>query len=302
MGKRELRRPIYVATYGAEVGKSGNSLTVKTEKGIKRIPLGVIEYLVLFPGVEITAPALRFLSSHRRPVFLVNQFGKVASVVLPEVVGSSTATLRAKQYEKFADAEFSVNMIRELLNLKLSKLEEITGSSYPEIRKKIKSAKKPEVLLGIDGRLGKILYDFISRKNRSPFPFKGREYYPPPDPINAVLSLTFTVFYSLLTAAVISTGLDPYLGFFHIRRGVHAALSSDIIEPIRPQIADFVIELFNSGFFEEKDFLQTPKGVKVESSKLKSLLRLIVNFEIDRKISETSLEFLQFLKDSLRKP
>ena len=226
----------------------------------------------------------------------------MASVVLPEVVGSSTATLRAKQYEKFADAEFSVNMIRELLNLKLSKLEEITGSSYPEIRKKIKSAKKPEVLLGIDGRLGKILYDFISRKNRSPFPFKGREYYPPPDPINAVLSLTFTVFYSLLTAAVISTGLDPYLGFFHIRRGVHAALSSDIIEPIRPQIADFVIELFNSGFFEEKDFLQTPKGVKVESSKLKSLLRLIVNFEIDRKISETSLEFLQFLKDSLRKP
>lgn len=297
-----MRRPIYVATYGAEVGKSGNSLTVKTEEGIKRIPLGVIEYLVLFPGVEITVPALRFLSSHKRPVFLVNQFGKVSSVVLPEVVGSSTATLRAKQYEKFADAEFSVNMIRELLNLKLSKLEEITGSSYPEIRKKIKSAKKPEVLLGIDGRLGKILYDFISRKNRSPFPFKGREYYPPPDPINAVLSLTFTVFYSLLTAAVISTGLDPYLGFFHIRRGVHAALSSDIIEPIRPQIADFVIELFNSGFFEEKDFLQTTKGVKVESSKLKSLLRLIVNFEIDRKISETSLEFLQFLKDSLRKP
>ena len=297
-----MRRPIYVATYGAEIGKSGNSLTVKTEEGIKRIPLGVIEYLVLFPGVEITVPALRFLSSHKRPVFLVNQFGKVSSVVLPEVVGSSTATLRAKQYEKFADAEFSVNMIRELLNLKLSKLEEITGSSYPEIRKKIKSAKKPEVLLGIDGRLGKILYDFISRKNRSPFPFKGREYYPPPDPINAVLSLTFTVFYSLLTAAVISTGLDPYLGFFHIRRGVHAALSSDIIEPIRPQIADFVIELFNSGFFEEKDFLQTLKGVKLESSKLKSLLRLIVNFEIDRKISEASLEFLQFLKDSLRKP
>jgi len=239
-----LRRPIYVTAYGAEVGKSGNSLTVKTERETKRIPLGVIEYLVLFPGVEITAPALRFLSGHKRPVILVNQFGRVSSVVLPEVVGSSTATLRARQYEKFTDAAFSVEMIRELLTLKLSKLEEVTGSSYPEIRKRIESARKPETLLGLDGKLGKILYDFISKKNRSSFPFRGREYYPPPDPINAVLSLTFTVFYSLLTAAVISSGLDPYLGFFHIRRGVHAALSSDVIEPIRPQIADFVIELF----------------------------------------------------------
>ena len=296
-----MRRPIYVTTYGAEVGKSGNSLTVKTERETKRIPLGVIEYLVLFPGVEITVPALRFLSGHRRPVFLVNQFGRVSSVVLPEVVGSSTATLRAKQYEKFADANFSVEMIRELLTLKLSKLEELTGSSYPEVRKKIKVARKPETLLGIDGKLGKILYDFLSKKNQSPFPFKGREYYPPPDPVNAVLSLTFTVFYSLLTAAVISSGLDPYLGFFHVRRGVHAALSSDIIEPIRPQIADFVIELFNSGFFEEKDFSQMPKGVKLENSKLKSLLKLIVSFEIDKRVSEPSLNFLKFLKDSLRK-
>ena len=92
----------------------------------------------------------------------------------------------------------------------------------------------------------------------------------------------------------------PYLGFFHVRRGIHAALSSDVIEPIRPQIADFVIELFNSGFFEEKDFSQTSKGVKLENSKLKSLLKLIVNFEIDRRASEPSLNFLKFLKDSLR--
>lgn len=296
-----MRRPVYVTTYGTEIGKSGNSLTVKVNKETKRIPLGVIEYLVLFPGVEISSPALKFLSNHKRPVFLVNQFGKVTSVVLPELVGSSTATLRAKQYKAFSDAVFSVELIKELLSLKLSKLEEVTGSSYPEVRKKIESARKPETLLGVDGTLGKFLYGFISEKNRSPFPFKGREYYPPKDPVNAVLSLTFTVFYSLLTAAVISSGLDPYLGFFHIRRGVHAALSSDIIEPIRPQIADFVIELFNSGFFGKEDFVQTSQGIKLKDYKLKSLLKLIIDFEIDKEVSKTSLSFLDFLKGSLRK-
>jgi CRISPR-associated protein Cas1 len=145
------------------------------------------------------------------------------------------------------------------------------------------------------------MYSKLSSFNESPFYFDRREYYPPPDPVNALLSLSFTIFYSLLQPVILSQAFDPYLGFFHIRRGRHAALSSDLLELVRPFLAKFVFDALNDGFFSAEDFSSEKKGVYLKSQPLKAFLKLY-SYEVihDEKFLEGPLDFLKWLKGELK--
>ena len=297
-----MKRPIVVASYGAEVSKRANRLLVSVNGRNKPVPLGVIELLILFPGVSITSSAIRFLSHHNRPVIFVNGFGKVVSVSLPEHFGSSTVSLRAAQYRLFPEEAFANALIRELLLKKCNQLKEVIpdiSEKITEVEEKIPVADTLNTLLGLDGTLGKLMYGYYSQKDLGEFSFKSREYYPPPDPVNAVLSLAFSYFYNLITANIIGSGFDPYMGFFHRRRGTHASLASDVIEIVRPKIANFVFELFETKIFKKEDFEETIRGITLREDKLKFLLLLLTEFQRKKKVLNTANSFIKKLKEKL---
>lgn len=73
------------------------------------------------------------------------------------------------------------------------------------------------------------------------FDFLRRNRHPPRDPINALLSLGYSLLAKDLTIAAASVGLDPYLGFYHQPRFGRASLALDLMEPFRPLIVDSAI-------------------------------------------------------------
>jgi CRISPR-associated protein Cas1 len=189
------------------------------------------------------------------------------------------------------------------LALKVDSLVQTLG--FPEEKRKellasLKELKRFEQLLAFDGRLGRLTFSSLAHLIEPPFDFKKREYYPPPDPVNAVLSFSYTFFYSQLYALALSRGLDPYCGFFHKRRGVHATLSSDLIEPIRPKITAFVFSLFNGGFFKKEDFKKKGGGVVIEKEKLRELVKTLVLLDREQFLIKESMEFLDELVKTLR--
>ncbi len=288
-----MRRAIFGLTFGLRITKQDSRLKFELGSEKTYVPLGVIDYLVAFPGVEISSSAIKFLSKEGRVIAFVNQLGKPMSFVIPEVIGSRSAILRASQYEKFL--KNGIFLGKELLKEKLLVLKETVRLPEGEVKKieeSLKKTKELQHLLAVDGQMGKLLYGFVEARNESRFRLKKRTYRPPEDPFNSVLSSAFYFFYQALFIQVNSRGLDPYLGFLHKRRGTHATLSSDLIEVIRPQIALFVGELFNEGFFKENDFEKVGKGIYLKRDKMKELIRRLVEFDREKALTSRSSEFL----------
>ncbi len=96
--------------------------------------------------------------------------------------------------------------------------------------------------------------------------FHGRAYYPPPDPLNAMLSLTcpggqcqggYTLLLNDVVSAVYRIGLDPDIGFFHALDYGRPSLALDLEEEFRPVIVDtLALSLVRNQVLEPGDFRQ----------------------------------------------
>jgi len=284
-----MMKNIFIVTHGVKLSKSGNYLVIKGKNFVRKIPIGVFSNLFILSNVVISSQVLKFLSKNGKYVFILNTAGKLKSIVLPELVTSSTSQ-RERQYLKMKNEEVKVYLSKELLIQKtrmaqnvLNKFRKNKGEGISlsihnsfsrDILKLIDYCSTIEQLRGVDGVIMKSLYAEFSSSIREFFNFKRRSYHPPMDEANAMLSLIFSMFYSLLFPLVISYGLDPYVSFFHVRRGKHAALVSDLLELARPELIFFSADILNKGFFDASDFKRTSCGVYLRPKATKVLCKL----------------------------
>ncbi len=76
--------------------------------------------------------------------------------------------------------------------------------------------------------------------------FRGRSRRPPLDPVNALLSFLYTLLAHDCRSAAESVGLDPAVGFLHRDRPGRPSLALDLMEELRPVLADrLALALFN---------------------------------------------------------
>ena len=94
------------------------------------------------------------------------------------------------------------------------------------------------------------------------FDFAGRNRRPPRDPVNALLSLAYSLLAKDLTIVTQTVGFDPYLGYFHQPRFGRASLALDLMEPFRPLIADSaVLSAINTRMVTPDDFVRAGDAV-----------------------------------------
>ena len=74
--------------------------------------------------------------------------------------------------------------------------------------------------------------------------FHGRNRRPPRDPVNATLSLAYTLLHFDAVRAAHVAGLDPLIGFYHRPAYGRESLASDLIEPLRPRVDEWVWQRF----------------------------------------------------------
>jgi CRISPR-associated protein Cas1 len=94
------------------------------------------------------------------------------------------------------------------------------------------------------------------------------------DPVNALLSLAYSVLAKDFTIACYAVGLDPYLGFYHQPRFGRPALALDLMEPFRPLIADSaVLTAINTRMVTAADFIQAGPAVALTPNGRKGFFR-----------------------------
>jgi CRISPR-associated protein Cas1 len=115
------------------------------------------------------------------------------------------------------------------------------------------------MLDGIEGSAAHTYFEGLMRLNKSRFTWEGRRKHPAPDPLNALLSLTYTLLTHELTGLLDGVGLDPYLGFLHQIDYGRPSISLDLIEAFRAPAADrLVLRCVNLGILGERDFHRDP--------------------------------------------
>jgi len=135
------------------------------------------------------------------------------------------------------------------------------------------------------------------------FDFTTRNRRPPTDPVNALLSLAYSLLAKECTLAAYAVGLDPYIGFYHQPRHGRPALALDLMEEFRPLIAESaVLTAINNRFISIQDFVTAGRAVNLSAAGRKGFFQcfeqrmnsLITHPVFDYKVSYRRALELQF--------
>jgi CRISPR-associated protein Cas1 len=79
-------------------------------------------------------------------------------------------------------------------------------------------------------------------------------------PTNAILNYVYRLVESEATNACQAVGLDPGFGIVHSDARARDSMALDLIEPVRPMVDGYVLDLLAARTFRKVDFTETPEG------------------------------------------
>ena len=135
-----------------------------------------------------------------------------------------------------------------------------------------------ETVRGIEGDAASRYFAVFGRLIRQKeFSFDGRNRRPPRDPVNALLSLLYSVLGKEISGALQSVGLDPQVGFLHSDRPGRDSLAQDILEEFRAWWIDrLVLSLVNRKQIQISDFVTEASGaVQLKDDSRKHLFQAL---------------------------
>lgn len=109
-------------------------------------------------------------------------------------------------------------------------------------------------LRGTEGAISRAYYAGLRAALPPALGFRARLRRPPPDPVNAALSLAYTLLGGCAMEAAYAAGLDPMLGFLHAPARGRDSLACDLVEPLRPAVDRWIWRLFADGALRAESF------------------------------------------------
>jgi CRISPR-associated protein Cas1 len=293
MTPRSELRPLYLNTQGVRLGKSGAVLQVKDkEKLLQEVRIGEVCQVNLMGNVQITTQAVQALCEAEVPVCYFSMGGWFYGITLG--LNTKNVFLRRNQFRLAEQEYFARTIARRLVAGKIRnqrtllqrnhvepKRQTLTGMK--EMAERAEGAESLEELLGLEGNAARMYFGEFAgmmkpdeEAGTSPLPFEmvGRNRRPPRDPVNAMLSLGYSLLAKDLTVACYAVGFDPYVGFYHQPRFGRPALALDLMEPFRALIVDSaVLTAVNTGMVTARDFVRAGGAVALTAGGRKAFFR-----------------------------
>ncbi len=267
---RDDTRPLILQEQGSYLSKKGDILVIKKRgEKVGEVRTFEISHVCLYGNAQVSTQALSELLDRNIPVLYFSYGGWFKGYSFSLI--NKNVDLRMKQYEHAMDKTKRLMISRKIVEGKVKNCrtllrrncEEDCKKALDELKKtlnKLSKVKDIPSLLGVEGNAGRIYFGSFNKmiKNgfRKDFNFESRNRRPPTDPINSLLSLSYSTLCKDLTVSSLTMGLDPMLGFYHRPRYGRPALALDLMEEFRPIIADsVVISLINNDVLDKNDFI-----------------------------------------------
>jgi CRISPR-associated protein Cas1 len=265
---------LYVTEQGARIEKEYRRfLVTKDDQVLLAVPAVRVSHVVLVGNVGVTTPALVSLLQEGVGLSLVSRTGELRGQLTP-ATGKNIA-LRHRQYERAGDPAFCLALSTALVGGKLRNYRALArrmARGRPEIDagpiarigeciRRLPAAGDLALVRGLEGEGSRAYFAMLRQALRPGLGFEKRTRRPPKDPVNALLSLGYTLLTHNLVTACEVVGLDPYDGFFHADKYGRPALALDLVEEFRGVIVDSVVmNIVNRGILDAGDFEPGPGG------------------------------------------
>ena len=275
---KQLLNTLFVTSEDIYLSLEGENVLANRDKTVvARYPLHTLQAIVSFSYAG-ASPALMgkcaeagiglaFCSPHGR--FLARTCGESSGNVL----------LRREQYRIADDPARSCEIARTMIFGKLSNgaasIQRTLRDHAPRVADcglekaaanlramlpQVLAAADLDSLRGIEGAAATAYFDVLDHmllSRKEAFFFHGRSRRPPLDRVNAMLSFAYSLLAHDCASALESVGLDSYVGFLHRDRPGRQSLALDLMEELRPCMADrFVLTLINDRIVTPDDFQQ----------------------------------------------
>jgi CRISPR-associated protein Cas1 len=259
---------------GSFIGQKGEQIQVTVDGEIvRKLPGNQIRAIYLYGAIQMSSQAVETCLELGIDVAYFSPAGRFIGLLrgLP----ASGVDARLGQYQLFRQPSIQLHLAREVIRAKIhnqrvmlmrnGEVPDRVLAQMADAREAATRADNLTALLGVEGTAAAIYFEqfasMLKGEDAWKFDFRGRNRRPPRDPINAMLSLGYSVLAKELAGVCHAVGLDPFLGFMHQPRYGRPALALDLMEEFRPLIADSVaISLVNRGELGPEDFINSASG------------------------------------------
>lgn len=296
---RDDKRALYLDTQGLKIGRKSETLQIKEQgKLINDVRLNDVNHVALFGNIQISTQAVQALCYAGIPLTYFSVGGWFYGLTRGH--HQKNVFLRIQQFQKSAQPEACIQLARQFVEGKIRNHRTLLRRNHVEApaealshlkqsAEDTRNAANLQTLFGIEGAAAALYFKHFSgmikpqeaplaeESNASPefsFDFTERNRRPPADPVNALLSLAYSLLAKDCAIAAYAVGFDPYVGFFHQPRFGRPALALDLMEEFRPIIAESaVITAINNRVIYPKDFVRAGNAVNLTPAGRKKFIQ-----------------------------
>jgi CRISP-associated protein Cas1 len=279
---KEILNTLYVTKDRAYLHLDHDTIRmeVKSETPF-RMPLLHLGSIVCFGDILLSPALLHRCAEDGRSVVLLDQSGRFKARIEGPMHGN--VLLRQAQHSAHANAARTLSIARNVVAGKVQNCRQVlmragrettnaadrerlavAMAAHAQALMRIEQQETMDALRGCEGDAARAYFgafDAMVLEDREAFVFHERTRRPPLDRINALLSFVYTLLRGDCVAAAEGVGLDPQVGFLHALRPGRPALALDLMEELRPILADrLVLSLINRRQIQRDDFTAREGG------------------------------------------
>lgn len=277
---KKLLNTLYITNPKSYLYKDGLNIVVSVDqKEVFRIPTLNIESIVTFGYMGASPGLMKLCADNGIGLCFMTPNGKFISRIAGPQRGN--VLLRKRQYILHDTPSEAVKLARLIVQGKIHNCRQLLLRhirDYGEnsklqsaqqqlltLKNKLAEVTEKSSVMGIEGMAAAIyfgVFDELILNQSTLFRITSRSRRPPKDPVNVLLSFTYSLFTNEMVNALETVGLDPYVGFLHELRPGRPALALDMIEEFRSAVCDrFVLSLINKKQLSEHHFQYLGEGM-----------------------------------------
>ena len=291
----QLLNTLYLTTPDTYLRLDNDTLRVEVDHETRlRVPLHHLSAVVCFGHIGLSAPLMHRLAEGGIALVLLDDNGRFKARLEGAVSGN--VLLRQAQFQRVADATFTLDMARACVAGKIKNTRQVLLRGAREAKsddeaktlarladdlaaslRALPAAASLDALRGLEGEAARQYFSGLSLlvrpDQREAFAMDGRTRRPPRDRFNAVLSFLYAMWMNDCRSALEAAGLDPQVGFLHALRPGRAALALDLMEEFRPWADRLALTLINRGQLAANYFvLREGGGVSLQPDARKTVV------------------------------
>lgn len=230
------------------------------------LPCAPLRHVVVTADLALSAQVLAGLAAEGVALTIVRRRGAGVTLCAHP---AGDVQLRLAQYRACTDPARTLQIARTVVRAKRAAQMRFLRHllrARPDARRPLRAAlvtlrridlagaSDLDTLRGMEGAAARAHYAGLRAVLPPALGFRARRRRPPPDPVNAALSLGYTLLQGRAAQAAAAAGLDPLLGFLHAPVRGRDSLACDLVEALRPGVDAAIWELFRDRRLTAKHF------------------------------------------------